>query len=108
VPFATMAIARIKAYNTNLTAAQIAADYNAEKVAFPGQPIITKVGYNPVSKAITFDWTPNPGPGRSYRVETNSNLGNPGGWGAAATGLSAGPFTNSASTSQKFYRIKVD
>ena len=108
VPFANMAIAKIRAYNTNLSAAQIAADYNAEKVQFPGQPLITKVGYNPVSKAITFDWTPNPGPGRSYSVQTNSDISNPAGWGTAASGLSSGPFTNSASTSQKFYRIHVD
>jgi hypothetical protein len=108
VPFATMAIARVKAYNTNLTAAAIAAHYNAEKVAFPGQPVITKVGYNPVSKAITFDWTPNPGPGRSYSIQTNSSVANPAGWGTAASGLTSGPYTNSASTSQQFYRIHVD
>jgi hypothetical protein len=108
VPFATMAIARVKAYNTALSAAQIAADYNAEQAAFPGTPVITQVAANPSSGVITFDWTPNPGPGRSYRVETNSDLTNPSGWGTVASGLTSGPFTNSISGSQKFYRLRVD
>ena len=107
-PFATMSIARVKAYNVALSAAKIAADYNAEKVTFPGQPVITSVGYNPAIGAIRFDWTPAPGPGRSYSIQTNSDLTNPNGWGTAASGLSTGPYTNSISTARKFYRLRVD
>jgi hypothetical protein len=108
VPFATMAIGRVKAYNTALNAAQIAADYNAEKADFPGAPVITSVAVNPNSGVITFDWTPNPSGSHTYRVETNSDLSNPNGWGTAASGLTSGPYTNSASGSANFYRLRVD
>jgi hypothetical protein len=108
VPFATMAIARVKAYNSALSAAQVAADYNAEKAAFPGAPRITNVKFYGGTPIFTFDWTPAPAPGHSYRVETNSDLSNPNGWNAAATGLTSGPFTNSATGTPKFYRLRVD
>lgn len=108
VPFANMAIARVKAYNTALSAAQIAADYNAERVDFPGAPRITNVAANPNTGVITFDWTPNPAAGHSYRVETNSNLSNPSGWGTAASGLTSGPYSSPASGTAKFYRLRVD
>jgi hypothetical protein len=108
VPFATMAIAKVKAYNVALSAAKIAADYNAENSAFPGTPVITNVSAHANSGIITFDWTPNPAPGRSFSVQTNSDLANPNGWGTAASGLTTGPFTNAATASQNFYRLRVD
>jgi hypothetical protein len=108
VPFASMAIARVKAYNTALSAAQIAADFNAERVDFPGAPVITSVAVNPSTGVLRFDWTPNPTGAHTYRVETNSNLGDPNGWGTAASGLTTGPYTTPASSSAKFYRLRVD
>ena len=108
VPFANnLAIAKVKAYNTALSAAQIAAQYNSEKGTFPGSPVITNVLAN-ANGVIRFDWTPNPGPGRSYAVQTNSNVGNTNGWGTVASGLTSGPYTNAVPGSQTlFYRLKV-
>lgn len=106
VPYASSTIAKIRAYNVALTAQQIADQYNAEVGQFPGQPVIKDVKVNIGTGVITFDWTP--APGKSYAVETNSNLANPGGWGTAASGITSGGYTNTASGSAKFYRLRVE
>jgi hypothetical protein len=106
VPFATMTIAKIRAYDTNLTALQIADQYNTEKVQFPGQPVITGVKVDIGTGLIRFDWVPSPG--RTYAVETNASLTSPSGWGAEATGQTSGSYTNVISGSQKFYRLRVE
>jgi hypothetical protein len=112
VPFAGnsggLAIGRVKAYNVALNAAQIAAQYNAERVDFPGAPRITNVAANPNTGVITFDWTPNPVGSHTYRLETNGDLSNPNGWNTRASGLTSGPFSEPISRTPKFYRLRVD
>lgn len=101
----TMAIARVKAYDVALTAAQIAANYNAERVAFPGQPRITNVKVQP-NGFVSFDWVPTPG--RTYEVQRNDSLDNANGWSPVGTGLNSGSFTNDPGTSPKYYRMRVE
>jgi hypothetical protein len=105
-PFASASIAKIRAYNTALTAQQIADQYNAEVGQFPGQPVIKDVKVNTANGIITFDWTP--APGKTYAVETNSDLTKPNGWGTAASGIATGGYTNSVAGSEKFYRLRVE
>jgi hypothetical protein len=100
-----LAIAKIKAYDVALSAAQIAANYNAERVQFPGQPRITNVRVLP-NGFVAFDWTPTPG--RTYEVQRNDSVINGGGWNPVATGLSGGSFTNDPGTSPKYYRLRVE
>jgi hypothetical protein len=106
-PFATMTIAKIRAYNDVLSAAKIAATYNAERVQFPGQPRITNVRVNPANGFVSFDWTP--APGRTYAVDANTDLTNPGGWAEVAGGLSSGSYTNNpGGAPSTHYRLRVE
>jgi hypothetical protein len=100
-----MTISKIRAYDVALNAQQIANDYNAEKAQFPGALLIKDVKVSTATGIITFDWAP--APGTTYTVETNSDLGNPNGWSAAASNLT-GSFTNNATGSQEYYRLRVD
>lgn len=100
-----MAIAKVRAYDVALSAAQIAANYNAERVAFPGQPRITNVRVQP-NGFVSFDWVPTPG--RTYEVQRNDSLDNPNGWSVIGSGLNSGSFTNDPGTSPKYYRMRVE
>ncbi len=106
VPFATMSIAKIRAYDQALSASQIASHYNAERVQFPGQPVITNVRVNSGNGMILFDWVP--AAGHTYRVETNADLLNPSGWAPAATGLNSGSYSNSTAGPANFYRLRIE
>jgi hypothetical protein len=107
VPFASMAIAKVRAYDQALSAAQIAAQYNAEKAQFPGAPVISNVGIDPVTGFLKFDWVPSPG--QSYAVETNNAVDNAAGWGNAATGLTSGSYTNDhAAEEAEYIRLRVE
>jgi len=105
-PFASMTIAKIRAYDQALSASQIAAQYNTEKVQFPGQPVITNVKVNPSTGILTFDWVP--APGRTYAIETNASLNNFAGWAADKTGQSSGSYTNNMTGVQKYYRLRLE
>lgn len=100
-----MAIARVKAYDVALSAAQIAANYNAERSVFPGQPRITNVRVQP-NGFVSFDW--NVAPGKTYEIQRNDSLTNANGWNSIATGQTAGSITNDPGTSPKFYRVRVE
>jgi hypothetical protein len=103
----TMTIARIKAYDVALTAARIAADFNAERAAFPGAPRITNVRVNPANGFISFDWVP--APGRTYEVQRNTDVINSAGWSSIATGQNSGSFTdNQAGASRNYYRLRLE
>jgi hypothetical protein len=104
-PFGSMTIAKVRAYDVALSAAQIAATYNAERVAFPGQPRITNVKVQP-NGFVSFDWVPTSG--RTYEVQRNDSLTNPNGWSAVGTGLSSGSFTNDPGAAPKYYRLRVE
>jgi hypothetical protein len=105
-PFATMTIAKLRAYDVALTAQQIANRYNSEISQFPGQPVIRNVRVNTANGFILFDWTP--APGKSYAVETNSSVANAAGWSAAATGVTSGSYSNAISGPQRYYRLRVE
>jgi hypothetical protein len=106
-PFALMTIAKARIYDQVLSAAQIAANYNAERVAFPGQPRITNVRVNPANGFVSFDWVPTPG--RTYEVLRNSDVTNPNGWSSIATGQNSGSFTNDpGGAPMNFYRLRVE
>jgi hypothetical protein len=106
-PFASMTIAKLRAYDVALSAAQIAANFNAERAAFPGQPIIRNVSVNPANGFISFDWTP--APGRTYSVEANNSVVNPGGWSTIASNLNSGSFTNDpGGAPSRFYRLRLE
>jgi hypothetical protein len=106
-PFATMTIAKLRAYDVVLSAQQIADRYNAERAQFPGQPRITNVSVNPANGFISFDWVPTAG--RTYAVERNDEVNNPGGWSTVASNLNSGSFTNDpAGAPRKFYRVRLE
>jgi hypothetical protein len=106
-PFGSMTIAKVRAYDVALSAAQIAANYNAERVQFPGQPQITNVRVNPANGFVSFDWVPTPG--RTYEVLRNSDVTNPNGWSSIATGQTSGSFTNDpAGAPSSYYRLRVE
>jgi hypothetical protein len=103
----TLTIAKIRAYDQALSAAQIAANYNAERVQFPGAPRITNVRVNPANGFVSFDWVP--APGRTYEVLRNSDVANPNGWSSIATGQSSGSFTNDpAGAPRSYYRLRLE
>lgn len=104
-PFGSMTIAKVRAYDAALSGAQIAANYNAERVQFPGQPRITNVRVQP-NGFVAFDWIPTPG--RTYEVQRNDSVANATGWSSVATGLSGGSFTNDPGTAPKYYRLRVE
>jgi hypothetical protein len=102
----SMAIPKVRAYDQALSAAQIAANYNAESAEFPNVPVITDVQYNPATGFISFDWVP--APGRSYAVEAR-DLTEPFTWTEIATGQTSGTFSNSTSSaSSRLYRLRVE
>jgi hypothetical protein len=104
MPNATLA--KIKAYNQTLTAQQIADQYNAERVQFPGQPRITNVRVNPTTGFVAFDWVP--AFGRTYAVERNDSVSNAAGWSTIATGQSSGSFTNDPGGIPRYYRLRIE
>jgi len=104
-PFGSMTIAKVRAYDVAVSAAQIAANYNAERVQFPGQLRITNVRVAP-NGFVAFDWVPTPG--RTYEVQRNDSVTNANGWSAVGTGLSSGSFTNDPGAAPKYYRLRVE
>jgi hypothetical protein len=102
-----MTIAKARIYNQTLSAAEIAANYNAERVQFPQQPRITNVRVNPANGFVSFDWVPEPG--RTYEVLRNSNLANPDSWFSIATGQNSGSFTNDpGGAPMNYYRLRIE
>jgi hypothetical protein len=104
-PFANMTISRIRAYDVVLTAADIATQYNTERVEFPGQPRITNVRVS-TTGVVQFDWVV--APTRTYAVETNSSVVNPAGWGTLATGQSSGSFSHNSDGKGLYYRMRLE
>jgi hypothetical protein len=102
----SMTIARVRAYDVALEAADIAAHYNAEVASFPNRPVITGVQINPANGFIRFNWSLSPG--RTYAVETNASLSNPAGWSAAVTGETSGVYSNNAAGAQNNYRVRIE
>ena len=103
----SLTVAKVRVYDLALTAAQIGATYNAERVQFPGQPRITNVKVNPVNGFVSFDWVP--APGHTYAVERNSDVSNPLGWSTIATGQTSGSYTNNPAGAQlNFYRLRIE
>ncbi|HEX5222955.1 MAG TPA: LamG-like jellyroll fold domain-containing protein [Verrucomicrobiae bacterium] len=103
----SMAIAKLRVHDQALTAAQIAATYNAERVQFPGQPRITNVSVNPTTGIVSFNWVP--APGHTYEVQGSTDAANPNGWSVLATGQSSGSFShNPAGAPMNFYRLRIE
>jgi hypothetical protein len=103
----SLSIAKIRAYNRTLSAAQIAANYNAERAQFPLQPVITQVRVNPANGFIAFDWVP--AAGQTYAVDRTTDLGNPAAWTEVATGQTSGSYTNNpGGAGEAYYRLRVE
>jgi hypothetical protein len=101
-------VSRLRVYDQALSAAQIAAKYNAEKVLYPGAPRITNVQVNPVNGFVSFNWTPNAA-GRTYAVGRNPDVANPAGWTEFATGQTSGSITNDpGGADSMFYRVRLE
>lgn len=104
--FANLAIGRVRVYDFALSGADIATKYEAEKGAYAGvvSVQISSVSVDSVSKTVSISW--NPPSGRTVAVEGSSNLTS---WNSVATGLTVGQFSeNTAGTSYKFYRLRVE
>jgi len=102
--FASMTIARIRAYDQALSAAAITAKYNEEKTFFSSPAQGLKIdNVSLLGGAFTITWTT--APGKSYSVEASENLKD---WTQLAAGLTTGSFTDAllASRTARFYRLR--
>ncbi|MCI0537285.1 MAG: hypothetical protein L0Z50_18885 [Verrucomicrobiales bacterium] len=102
--YASLTIARIRAYDQALNATAIAAKYNEEKAFFAAPPPglrIENITLN--AGAITITWTT--APGSSYSVEASTDLTQ---WNQVATGLTNGSFSDqiAATGPVRFYRLR--
>jgi hypothetical protein len=103
----SMTIARIRMYDEALTAADILATYNAEAALFaPARPRLA-ISVDRTTGAVTITW--NALAGRTYAIETSSDLSSPQNWVQRATGLTD-TFVDNQTTgvAMRFYRVRQE
>jgi hypothetical protein len=101
--YASMTIARVRAYDQALSAAAIAGKYEEEKASFAGGASGLSIdNVTLTGAALTITWSTSPG--KTYTVEASENLRD---WTQLATGLTNGSFTDQlAGLAARFYRLR--
>ncbi|MBI4659967.1 MAG: hypothetical protein HY735_14090 [Verrucomicrobia bacterium] len=104
----SMTIARVRVHDLALSAQAIQAKYDEEKAFFSAPPAELKIQsatFDRASGSFTITWTASPG--RTYAVETSTNLTD---WTQVAGGQTTGTFTDrpaAGSAPARFYRLRV-
>ncbi|MEW6160351.1 MAG: LamG-like jellyroll fold domain-containing protein [Verrucomicrobiota bacterium] len=100
--FASLTMARLRAYDQPLTSEQIANIYNSELATLARPKLSAKIEQ---TGGVTLTWTP--APGQTYALEISEDLSQ---WSNLATGLATGSYTDQipADKRVRFYRLRAE
>jgi len=99
----SMTIGRIRVYDEALTPADIFAKFSAEEPIFLGPRLA--IAFDQSSGTVTITWTP--APGRTYAIDTSTDVTDPQNWVQRATGLTSS-FQESQAGDVRFYRLRQE